>query len=84
MKEKMLAILRAITVLNALSGEEGRYRLGVVSQWSQIPRSTCDRKLRQMVKLGILAETVIDYRGEPCRAFAITETGRELVKIFAV
>lgn len=84
MKDKMLAILRAITVLDALSGEQGRYRLGVISQWSSIPRSTCDRKLRKMVAYGMLSEALVDYRGWPCRAFAITEVGRDLVNIFSV
>lgn len=84
MKDKMLAILRAITVLDALSGRQGRYRLGTISQWSCVPRSTCDRKLRKMVEYGMLSETIEDYRNEPCRVFAITEVGRDLVKIFSV
>lgn len=80
--DKMLIILRAISILNALRSEEGSYRLGEISQWSRIPRATCDRYLVQMVDLGILDKTPGEYASQDCRLFAINQEGRALVEIY--
>ena len=75
--DKIEAILRTITVLNALNGEQGSYRLGELVKWSHIPRATCDRYLKEMVRMKLLEKTALKYRGEECSGFAITEDGQD-------
>lgn len=77
---KIEAILRAIVVLDALSGDRAEYRLGEIARWAKIPRSTCDRYLRSMERSGLLVHTVGWYRGDECRMFSITNVGRDFYR----
>lgn len=79
MIEKALELVRTIAVMDALNNEWGRYRLGEIQQFSRISRATCDRYLRLLVSWGLLSQEDAIYKGRPCRAFRVTQDGRDLM-----
>lgn len=80
MWERMFVTVRVFTILDALKGEQGSYRLGEIQQWTRVSRATCDRQLRKLVNFGVLNISVRGYKGAPCRYFSITEQGRKLLE----
>jgi len=82
--DKVNAIVRTILVFDALRQEQGSYRLGEISQWSKVSRSSCDRYLRALVDMKVLDMSVRKYKGSPCRFFSITDTGREFASILSI
>jgi len=77
--QRMILILNTIALLNAIGQGERAYRLGVIAEFSTLPRSTCDRYLKRMTKLGLLDVEVNSYRCENCRNWSITEQGKQLL-----
>jgi len=82
MLDKAIAILRAIAILDALRREKGRYRLGEISHWSRTPRATADRHIRQLVAWKLITQTEGQFNGLPCRLFAITNDGHDLIRVY--
>lgn len=74
---KIEAILRALSVMDALQSQEGSYRLGIVATWSCLSRATCDRYLKRMAAWGLVAISTKKYKGSLCREFGITQEGRD-------
>lgn len=81
MIEKALELVRNVAIMDALNNEQGRYRLGEIQQFSRISRATCDRYLRLLVSWELLAQEDAIYKGRPCRAFKITQDGRDLMTL---
>lgn len=77
--EKISEILRVISIFDALSQQQGSYRLGQITNWTTGSRATCDRQLRNMVKQGLLTEQEGKWKGRPCRLFSISYDGYELM-----
>jgi response regulator of citrate/malate metabolism len=81
MIDRMLSLVRVVVIMDALNNEQGRYRLGEIHQFSRISRATCDRYLKVLVSWGLLNQEDAIYKGRPCRAFTVTQEGRELMHI---
>lgn len=82
MLDKMLAILRAISILDALQTKEGSYKLGEISRWAVVSRATTHRYLEKMVDWRLLEKEEGTFNGMPCRYFSITKDGRELLAVY--
>jgi hypothetical protein len=76
-----LELVKVVAVMDALNNEKGRYRLGEIQQFSRNSRATCDRHLRLLVSWQLLAVEDAVYKGRPCRAFSITQDGRDLMAL---
>lgn len=78
---KALELVKVVAVMDALNNEQGRYRLGEIQQFSRVSRATCDRYLRLLVSWELLSVEDAIYKGKPCRAFSITQDGRDLMAL---
>lgn len=78
---KALELVRVVAIMDALNNEKGRYRLGEIRQFSRHSRATCDRYLRLLVSWGLLSQEDAIYKGKSCRAFSVTQEGRDLMAL---
>lgn len=83
-EEKIIAIMRAIAVMDSLARKRGEYRLGEIKQWSHMSRATCDRYLRKMVAWGMLEQKTLEYAGKECRVFSIAKDGEDFLSAWSV
>jgi hypothetical protein len=76
MKPKRIAlILNTIALLDQVGQVKGKYRLGIISSYSTLPRATVDRYLKTMVQANLVKMSTGDYRCEKCRMFEIAPEG---------
>lgn len=80
--EKILAILRAIRVLDALQREQGRYRLMEVSRWAVMDRTTTWRYLGRMSEWKLIEVEVGEFQGKKCAFYKITNDGHDLIRVY--
>lgn len=80
--EKILNILRAIRVLDALTGKQGSYRLSEVCRWAVMDRTTTWRYLGRMVEWKLLSVSDGEFQGKPCVFYSITADGHQLIKVY--
>lgn len=83
-EEKIVTIMRAITVLDSLQRKRGEYRLGEIKQWAHMSRATCDRYLRKMVEWEMLQQNEKEYAGKKCRVFSIAQDGEDFLSAWSV
>jgi hypothetical protein len=83
-EEKIVAIMRALVVMDSLTRKRGEYRLGEVTQWSHMSRATCDRYLRRMVEWEMLEQKESEYAGKKCRVFSIAKDGEDFIGAWSV
>lgn len=79
-KARMENILRTFTILDALRKEEGRYRLGEISEWSWTSRTTTYRYLKAMSKMKLIIAVDGSYGGKPCAFYSVTKLGRDFLE----
>lgn len=82
--EKIAEILRVLAIFEALSRQQGSWRLGQITDFSTMSRATCDRQLRVMVEMKVISQEWVEYKGRPCRVFSIAPDGRELMQVLGV
>jgi hypothetical protein len=84
MKPNRIAlILNTIALLDLVGQVKGKYRLGIISSYSALPRATVDRYLKSMTKGGFLNMSIGDYRCEKCRMFEISQDGIKFLNSFS-
>lgn len=81
--QRIALILNTIALLDLVGQVKGKYRLGIISSYSTLPRATVDRYLKVMVQVGLLEMSTGDYRCEKCRMFEISPEGVKFLNSFS-
>jgi len=78
---RAMRLLRAIKILQSLSGREANLTAGELGSWAGLPYSTSHRYMAWLLKLRLVQRHTTICRNQETYTFSLTKEGMELLSM---